>query len=231
MKPREFDILEAVISEYIESGLPVSSAHLFEKYDFGIRPAMIRAELNALEDEGFLEQPHHSAGRIPSDKALRHFAKMEFEKEVREAPREFLRAMEKRMWDEMAALLSSHLNVLAAVKAVSGDSIHKEGLQALVDHLEWQSRDEIVSIIGDFESLDRRLANPPPDMGDDFLEVFFGRESPITRSGNLTVIMGDYEVGDEKIFLCAIGPKRINFAKAADVFKGLKNNSKLHTNG
>ena len=60
-------ILEAVIQGFIDTKEPVSSGWLYDQYDFGIKPAMIRLELDTLEDEGYLEQPYHSAGRIPTD--------------------------------------------------------------------------------------------------------------------------------------------------------------------
>ena len=75
MNDRASQILEAVIQEFIDTGEPVSSGSLYNKYDFGIKPAMIRLELDALEDGGYLEQPYHSAGRIPTDTGYEFYAK------------------------------------------------------------------------------------------------------------------------------------------------------------
>ena len=52
MRDRTRTILEAGIMEFIRTGLPITSERLFEEYDFGIKPAMIRCELNALDDDG-----------------------------------------------------------------------------------------------------------------------------------------------------------------------------------
>jgi heat-inducible transcription repressor HrcA len=62
-----------IIREYVESARPVSSQYLGERYDFGICPASIRIEMQKLTDDGFLTQPHTSAGRIPTDKGYRLF--------------------------------------------------------------------------------------------------------------------------------------------------------------
>ncbi|MFA6376004.1 MAG: hypothetical protein WCX69_01230, partial [Candidatus Paceibacterota bacterium] len=70
---RQKNILDTIIREYVESARPVSSQYLGEKYDFGICPASIRIEMQKLTDDGFLEQPHTSAGRVPTDKGYRLF--------------------------------------------------------------------------------------------------------------------------------------------------------------
>lgn len=67
-------ILESTIQGFIDTGEPISSGWLYHRYNFGIRPAMIRLELERLAEEGFLEQPYHSAGRVPSDRGYEFFA-------------------------------------------------------------------------------------------------------------------------------------------------------------
>ncbi|TET17238.1 MAG: heat-inducible transcription repressor HrcA [Dehalococcoidia bacterium] len=69
---RRSNILKIVVGEYISTGLPVSS-HTVTRRGVGVSPATIRNEMVELEEEGYLCQPHISAGRIPSDKAYRHY--------------------------------------------------------------------------------------------------------------------------------------------------------------
>ncbi len=64
-------ILKAIIDDYIMTGTPVGSRTLAKREDMHISPATIRNEMADLEEEGYLEQPHTSAGRTPSDKAYR----------------------------------------------------------------------------------------------------------------------------------------------------------------
>ena len=73
MESRQELILGSVVREYVDSAIPVSSSSLVEKYDFNLSPATIRAEMMELENEGYLYQPHTSAGRIPTDKGFRYF--------------------------------------------------------------------------------------------------------------------------------------------------------------
>ena len=68
-------ILQAVIQGFIDTKEPISSGWLYDQYDFGIKPAMIRLELDALENDGYLEQPHHSAGRVPTDEGYELFVR------------------------------------------------------------------------------------------------------------------------------------------------------------
>lgn len=68
---RKIKILEAIINDYINTGEPVGSRTLAKKYNLGVGSATIRNEMADLEDMGFLEQPHTSAGRVPSSKGYR----------------------------------------------------------------------------------------------------------------------------------------------------------------
>src|SRR5215468_8841402 len=70
---RKNSILGTVVYEYIATGEPVGSAMLTQKYNLGISPATVRAEMAALADEGYLDQPHTSAGRVPSDRGYRYY--------------------------------------------------------------------------------------------------------------------------------------------------------------
>ena len=65
---RKLKILQAIIDDYISTAEPVGSRTIAKKHELGLSSATIRNEMADLEDMGFLEQPHTSAGRVPSDK-------------------------------------------------------------------------------------------------------------------------------------------------------------------
>lgn len=71
---RQEKILETLTQEYIRSAKPVSSKFLEKKCKLGICPATIRIELQKLTDGGYIEQPHTSAGRVPTDRGYRFFS-------------------------------------------------------------------------------------------------------------------------------------------------------------
>lgn len=68
---RKIKILQVIINDYITTGEPVGSRTIAKKYELGVSPATIRNEMADLEELGYLEQPHTSAGRIPSSKGYR----------------------------------------------------------------------------------------------------------------------------------------------------------------
>lgn len=70
---RQQRILHAIIDDYIRSAEPVGSRTISKRGDIGFSPATIRNEMSDLEELGYLEQPHTSAGRIPSHKGYRYY--------------------------------------------------------------------------------------------------------------------------------------------------------------
>lgn len=68
---RQLKILEAIISDFIDTAQPVGSRTISKKYPLGISSATIRNEMADLEELGYLQQPHTSAGRVPSDMGYR----------------------------------------------------------------------------------------------------------------------------------------------------------------
>jgi transcriptional regulator of heat shock response len=67
MSERKRFLLETIVKEYVKTAQPVSSGMLVEKYKLDISPATVRNEMMELEDEGYIYQPHTSAGRIPTE--------------------------------------------------------------------------------------------------------------------------------------------------------------------
>jgi heat-inducible transcriptional repressor len=70
---RKATILEAVVVEHIDTAQPVGSSAVAASADLDVSSATVRSEMVALEREGYLAQPHTSAGRIPTDKGYRYF--------------------------------------------------------------------------------------------------------------------------------------------------------------
>src|SRR5579862_4073554 len=70
---RRRDILKLIVEDYIDSALPISSEAIAHKMVVPVSSATVRNEMAALEDEGYISQPHTSAGRVPSDKGYRYF--------------------------------------------------------------------------------------------------------------------------------------------------------------
>jgi heat-inducible transcriptional repressor len=72
-KERRDRIIETVVTTYLETGRPVGSAYVSEQSGLGLKPASVRACMKDLEDQGYLSQPHTSAGRVPTVKCYRYY--------------------------------------------------------------------------------------------------------------------------------------------------------------
>lgn len=70
---RKLGVLRAIVEDYVSTQEPVGSKSLVERHHLGVSPATVRNEMAALEEDGYITQPHTSAGRIPTDKGYRLF--------------------------------------------------------------------------------------------------------------------------------------------------------------
>lgn len=120
---RKAAILQVVVEEYIETAQPVGSAHVAQATNLAVSPATVRNEMAVLEHEGYLVQPHTSAGRIPTDKGYRFFvdqltAPGILDAEQRLRVRDFFRTAHgelERMLHDTSRLLSSLTDYAAVV--------------------------------------------------------------------------------------------------------------------
>lgn len=73
LEDRRLAVLRAIVEDYVSTHEPVGSKALAERHSLGVSPATIRNDMAALEEEGFIAQPHTSAGRVPTDRGYRLF--------------------------------------------------------------------------------------------------------------------------------------------------------------
>ncbi|MGV9252570.1 heat-inducible transcriptional repressor HrcA [Streptomyces sp. NPDC003697] len=73
LSERRLQVLRAIVQDYVGTEEPVGSKALTERHNLGVSPATVRNDMAALEDDGYIAQPHTSAGRIPTDKGYRLF--------------------------------------------------------------------------------------------------------------------------------------------------------------
>ncbi|GHC96841.1 heat-inducible transcription repressor HrcA [Nocardiopsis terrae] len=70
---RKLAVLRAVVEDFVNTNEPVGSRALADRHPLGVSPATIRNDMVALEEDGYIAQPHTSAGRVPTDKGYRLF--------------------------------------------------------------------------------------------------------------------------------------------------------------
>jgi len=138
---REQEILHSIIREYIETGEPVGSRTISKRWNDNLSAASIRNVMADLADEGYLSQPHTSAGRVPTEKAFRHYAGSISAGRIPAADTERLRAeltnlatTEERMERSSHLLTEITRNVgIAAAMPAHGQSLDQVELLPLAD--------------------------------------------------------------------------------------------------
>ena len=164
MNTRQAQLLTAIIDQFIETGIPVGSKHIIEGGFFPLSGATIRNEMQVLGDQGFIEQPHISAGRIPTAIGYRAYVQ-EFmkpstqEKKVRqkfETLREqyFHRKDQERAY-EAVALLSHMIPNVAFATVPHKQRVYFLGLAHALRQQEFLSNPALAS--GVVEVLEERL--------------------------------------------------------------------------
>ena len=112
---RQKFLLTLVIHDYVQNSQPIGSAYLVDRYNLEMSPATVRNELAALDDAGYLYQPHTSAGRLPTDEGYRYFVgKLLQEKDLpvttqRTISHQFYQSRQNmEQWMKLAASVLAH---------------------------------------------------------------------------------------------------------------------------
>ena len=225
--------MEAAVGDFVKTGQPVTSERLYDTYDFGIKPAMIRWELSDLSEAGYFSQKHPSGGRIPTDKAYRflaeHFLTEEPRKEkstgiFRELEADFRKGGRKSFVEEMAEEFG-----LLGVGFIPGEGLpgHGEffgsGLDGLLEQLDTMSKHDLVEVVRDFEMLPERILENKSwwEKEKEWPRVFVG-QSPVTRSPHVSVFATYLRCEPENFLVITIGPKRMDYTKPIRFLKSLE---------
>ena len=153
MDARKFRILQAIIDDYILTAIPVGSRTISKKYEMGLSSATIRNEMSDLEELGYLDQPHVSAGRVPSAKAYRLYVDQLLKSgAIRTADAQSVRAYfdsrARQMEDviaQAARVLSGLTQYTALVMSPKGKALHIRHLQLVPVN----SRSALIVIVTD----------------------------------------------------------------------------------
>ncbi len=211
---RQKKILEYIINEYTVTKKPIGSKEFCQKYFKNLSSATIRREFNFLTVNKYLTQPYWSAGRLPTNKAYQWFIKenlLNREKNEDELDRwvKKLDDWKKLSFEEIAKKISQLCESLTIGYLLNDQLIYRYGLKRFFEQLEEMELQNWESVWEDVDLLDERLKKRINDLIEEPFQIFIGKESPITRDENLSVI--SYTVFDDKKqnLLILIGPKNI----------------------
>lgn len=218
---RQKTILDTIIREYVQSAWPVSSQYLGEKYDFGICPASIRIEMQKLTDDGFLTQPHTSAGRIPTDKGYRLFVNGILENESGQkasgkldfAFTGFDEDFEDifKMANGIAHSLASASSSLVLGYLRHEDLIFKEGWEEVLRQPEFAQKGVMDNFLDYLDYLESNIEAVKPGAA---LEIFIGDENPCPKAKELSTFSAVFNSADgREMVFSLVAPKRTAYDK------------------
>jgi transcriptional regulator of heat shock response len=200
-------MLHGLVREYIRVAEPVSSEYLRKALELAVSAATVRTWLKDLEDDGFVEQPHTSAGRIPTDRGYRFYV-------------ERLRLPHREQTDrieEGPQALVRHLSQTAHAMAIAGlpsGRIEQYGLLELMLQPEGESRyviQEISSILDHIHDYVEEIASSNNSVR---TSVYIGTENPFMFSVHTSMLVRTVE--DRRGRQCVvmlIGPKRMPYSR------------------
>lgn len=229
---RQAKILYALIQGHIKTAKPIASASLMKKCKFGFSPATIRSEFSELEDMGFLEQPHTSGGRVPTDKAYRYFVDGLLGNIQRE----------RRRLDQMEIAIKSfsgsdHFNrhivkslanasnnmALGWLGGDDDEDFHFAGFKNLLKAPEFENGEYSVQVGDILDRMDEEIENFMK--GSDFdnnVKVYIGSEVPIRGAKNFSLIISSMPSKWGDLRIAIFGPQRMDYEKNLQLLDSVK---------
>lgn len=214
MSPRQQKILLAIVEQYAEVASPVGSSLLAKL--FGVSSATIRAEMVALERQGYISQPHTSAGRIPTDRGYRYYVNHLGEQQVSPDERRAEKALATRVQDgglpertirnavDTLVELTSNLGM-----ATLGNQMYMAGLSNLFGQPEFVHPGQVQEVAQLLDNLEPWLREAAPN---DPLSVYIGRENPIGRNSGCTLIISKFRSPySDRSYIGVLGPTRQSY--------------------
>ena len=221
LKDRQKSILDAVIQEYIRTARPVASDDILGRLEVSLSPATVRNEMLGLNEAGYLEQPHTSAGRVPTDKGYRFFVDNLISdglpgKRVRERVTHLFDTREEEEFIRDFSQLFSELSGNFAAAGVRGEKIfYKSGFSRLLAEPEFQDAG-VVQMFGRLaDEFEEEVGSLIKDWQDESERVFIGEENPIeeARFSGMIVSRWEHPKGFSG-FVTMVGPRRMDYAKS-----------------
>jgi heat-inducible transcriptional repressor len=218
MTDRQIAILSAIIEQYAEIAVPVGSITLAKL--FGVSSATIRSEMVKLEEKGLIQQPHTSAGRIPTDKGYRHYVNLLTQQQ--ETPNlidRSARAIEARVsthGTRTDRAIRSAVDSLVDLTqnlglATIGDELYLSGIGNLFSQPEFMTGTHAQSVARLLDNLEPWLKEAAPN---EPLNVFIGSENPIGRTSGATLIISRFRSPySDNSYIGVLGPTRQSYAR------------------
>ena len=219
MTDRQFQILAAIIEQYAEIAVPVGSITLAKL--FGVSSATIRSEMARLEEIGMIQQPHTSAGRIPTDQGYRFYVNSLTEADSQTPPLldRSARAIQARVnthGDRADRAIRSAVDSLVDLTqnlglATIGDQLYINGIGNLFSQPEFMQGNHTQAVARLLDNLEPWLREAAPN---EPLNVYIGAENPIGKTSGATLIISRFRSPySDRSYIGVLGPTRQSYGK------------------
>ena len=228
---RQTQILKSLVDEYISTAEPVGSESLEKKYALGVSPATVRNEMVALTKMGYLRQPHTSAGRVPSPKAMKFYIDQLMEErqmsladevKVKEDVKEKANDLDDFL-DEATRELSQVTRSLAVCTLDQEGKVWHAGYSHVFENPEFEDFEATSSLFSFLEEINlmhelffRRMTGTSP------VEVIFGEELGWPGFNPVGVVGSRFDIGGNQGALGVIGPTRLEYQRIIPVIRYFK---------
>ena len=211
MKDRSKKLLLAMIAEYINTAGPVASGFLVEKMGEEISSATVRIEFVQLEKDGYIWQPHTSAGRVPTEKGYRFYlenleSKIGLSPIIKKQLEKIISSseMEKRQILKNIAKYLAEQSGEAVLLAFEKNDIFYTGLTNLFSQPEFADKDRVIDVTRVIDHLEKVVENLFDDIVDPTIKI--GSECPISKYCSAIF----FRIDDS--LLAIVGPIRMNYS-------------------
>jgi heat-inducible transcriptional repressor len=220
MDNRKQKILEAIIEKFIETATPIGSKLIYEEYDLNVSPATIRNEMAVLEEEGYIIQPHTSAGRIPTSMAYRLFVdQLKFniqmlnqaKSDIEELRKSFYLSRAKEKLYETVAILATATNNVSFATVPDNKHLFYMGISNVLKQPEF--RDDPAGATQVIEVLENKFAEILSKLQiSDEPAFYIGEENIIPEIKSCSLIVQTYNYKGFKGVMGILGATRMNYA-------------------
>lgn len=166
---RKIEVLRAIVEDFVTTSEPVGSKNLVERHQLDVSSATIRNDMAALEDEGYIVQPHTSAGRIPTDKGYRLFVdRLDELRPLSQPERKAIHTFLDSTVD-LDDVMTSTVRLLAALTKQVAVVQYPSLTRSAVRHVEIVDLGEariLLVVIADTGRVEQRVVNTPEFLND-----------------------------------------------------------------
>lgn len=218
MEERLAKLLKLIVERYVKTAQPVSSKELCDAYGLTVSSATVRNHMAELEEAGYIQQPHTSAGRIPTEKAYRyyitHFAEAEKRRPVMNVTITIKHAVKSPSYEEKLhalALEVAQVSGEAVMVATSRPWSSTVGVANLLRKPDFRSEEAMASLATAFEKFDHALRDLLRSGSDD-VRVVLGMENPLGPDLASVVVRHRLPDGTQGV-MSIVGPMRMDYPK------------------